>query len=70
MQQENKNGKLAKVATGNVAMGVGCFAMLMFGCTDAPTTPAQDTTAMCGAIATFAGAFLRTIGERTQTKNK
>lgn len=72
MQQKNKNDKLANflVAAGNVTMGAGCFVAMMFGCTDAPTTPAQDTTAMCGAITCFAGAFLRAIGERTQTKSK
>lgn len=73
MQQKNKNDKLANflVATGNVTMVAGCLVVMMFGCTDAPTTPAQDTTAMCGAIAGFVGAFLRVIGERrTQTKSK
>ena len=69
---QNKNDKLANflVAAGNVTMGAGVLVAMMFGCTDAPTTPAQDATAMCGTIAGFVGAFLRVIGERTQTKTK
>ena len=72
MQQKNKNNKLANflVATGNITMATGFFVAMMFGCTDAPTTPAQDTTAMCGAITTFTGAFIRLIGKKLQEKNK
>ncbi|MBP5485698.1 MAG: hypothetical protein J6Y07_03270 [Alphaproteobacteria bacterium] len=72
MQQKNKNDKLANflVATGNITMGLGCLVMLMFGCTDAPTTHTEDTISLYGAAAGAAGAFLRIIGERLQEKNK